>query len=324
MSGYKRLLSLLLVSITVISTVFAGSCGNEKKDDDVYGFAVCYIDVGEGDCIFVNFPDGKKMLIDSGTKSSRNYKKITSVLDGYGTRTIDYFIVTHPDGDHVGNAKDLLSNYDVSTAYIPYIKDSSLLIEFSAFESKLNEKGTKTKISKIFETVTGENYYLAFLSPKEENQPDSSYYIYNRTTEPTKIETNNLSPIIYLEYNGIRFVFTGDSGTAQEKLVIENNKLGIYSKRLGKGRVNLESVDFYKVSHHGDDDANSLEFISLLTPKNAVISVGGDNYYGHPSSGTLKNLITVNEECNILRTDVNGNITVLVDGNGNVTVQKEA
>lgn len=333
MEQKKKALCPIILFIT-FCCVFLGSCTSEYKtknqigieegNNSISGFSVEYIDVGEGDCIFIYFGDGKTMLIDSGNKSEKISERIISHIENKNVEKIDFFVLTHPDGDHVGNAVDIINRFDIGLVYIPYIVNTDKLVLYSNVLSLIKQKKIQTKISSQFEKISGEEYLLMFLSPLDPSINYSSYLDYNLTEEPTKLQINNLSPIIYLNYNGVKFIFTGDSGKSQEKIVIDTNKVGLYNKACSneKYKVILENIDFLKVSHHGGDDANSKEFLNLLSAKNAVISVGGNNFYGHPSTETLINILQANQSCNILRTDLDGSITVEVNRYGRVLIEK--
>jgi competence protein ComEC len=128
---------------------------------------------------------------------------------------------------------------------------------------------------------------------------------------------------VYLEYKGVRFLFTGDNSSQKEQKLINDYKSGAIERFLFNKEVtvNLESIDFLKVAHHGSDDSTCADFLALTRPKNAIISVGGNNIYGHPSTSTLVKLEVANENVNVLRTDVKGTISVMVNKQGIVNVQ---
>lgn len=286
-------------------------------------FSVNFIDVGEGDAIFINFNDGKTMLIDCGEKSQRNYNAVKRFLEAYTDGALDYLVLTHPDGDHVGNAAALLKEYEVKTAFVPFIVNPERFELFNSAFTAMENGGTEIIYSATYLTVCGEDYYAAFLSPDGKDAEDSAYTDINSRPEPSADEINAVSPIIYLDYKGVRFVFTGDAGFSQEQVALNNVRLGLINRVLsakGKSPVNLFNVDFLKVSHHGSADASGAEFLRELVPQNAVISVGGNNGYNHPATATLSRIHNANADCRILRTDAEGNISVFVDANGKAEI----
>ena len=97
---------------------------NDMPDNEPYtGFVVNYLDVGQGDAIFIRLPDGVTMLIDCGINNETNVATIEKFFTDYKITKIDHFVLTHPDLDHIGNAEFILNNYTVNTVYIPYINN---------------------------------------------------------------------------------------------------------------------------------------------------------------------------------------------------------
>lgn len=260
------------------------------SEDDL---KIHYIDVGQGDAIFIELPDQKNMMIDAGPNSSSmeliNY--INNVIFSEKSEDIDYFILTHSDEDHVGGATKILNEFDISTIYRPKIytsteeHPSTALIKdtktYKSFIAAMNSETDDIIISQAGLTISGEGYTFTFYSP-----------IANDYSEP-----NNYSPIIILEYNGKKFMFTGDAETA-----IEDDEISTYS-------IDMD-VDVLKVGHHGSSGASSTAFLNKITPEYAVISCGEGNKYNHPHEETLTRLENVGAE--VLRTDLSGSIMFFV------------
>lgn len=300
--------------------------GGDFKDDFEYrgGFSVHYLDVGQGDAILVRFADGKTLLIDCGENNERNLKTIERYVDAYATDgTLNYLLLTHPDSDHVGNAVEILTDYQVETAFIPYLLQPENFNPYYAAYSLIKEKGIKTLYSEVGKSVCGDDYYMIMLSPDANGTDGSAYAEINSSAEPSADAINNVSPIIYLDYNGVRFIFTGDAGFSQEKVALNNVDTGFadrFLKNQGKAPVNLTDIDFLKVSHHGATDASGDEFLQRITPKNAIVSVG-ENFYGHPETETLARILAANENCNLYSTSEYGTVSVFVNDNGKSTVK---
>lgn len=323
MNGIIRRVKAAVSFFLILFCLNFAACVKSSEDFIVYDcFSVNFLDVGEGDAIFINFNDGNTMLIDCGEKSDKNFTTIKRYINAYSCGTLDYLVLTHPDSDHVGNAADILDRYDVKTAYIPYLLQPENFSAYYPAYLKIAEKGIG-KVSAAGGVISGEDYYAVFLSPNAQGTTDSAYGAVNSSDTPSKSDINNVSPIIYLEYKGVRFVFTGDAGVSQEKVAINNVKTGII-KRYIKRDINLTGIDFLKVSHHGAADESGEEFLKALTPKNAVISVGGENYYGHPAGETLSRIKEASPDCKIYLTSENGTVSVLVEGSGNIAVKTAA
>ena len=315
-----RVVSALL--LTALSFMFIYGCDNTESEEIpvTVGFSVHFIDVGNGDSIFVRLPDGKNMLIDCGANQNDNLQNIKRVLDTYSVKTIDYLVLTHPDIDHVGNAESIIKSYQVKRAYIPNVYNIEEYPRFDKAVDALRESSAEIKYSSLGDGVLQDDYVIAFLSPCSSSLGDP-YGDFNKTPTPTDSEINDLSPIIYLEYANVKFLFTGDAGVNQERLVLTNYEVGLYTQAF-YGRVNLSNIDFLKVAHHGANGSTSKDLLDEIMPTNAIISVGGDNVYGHPSSVILNRLYENNENMNVLRTDVYGNISVSVDEDGQYQINK--
>jgi len=325
---YKRrifglLLSLVFVLLSVGCNSSSPSSDQPQIDDvsNVKAFAVHYLDVGQGDSIFIKFNDDKNMLIDTGDRDGlgRNYQFIEQYLINNGVANIDYLVLTHPDMDHIGNAKKIIEKFGVSEAFLPYIAQDLMgdYPDYKEVYDLLINESVKITYSDCYQKIKGEDYSLAFLSPMPKGFSNSSYDAFNAVLVADADLINNLSPIMYLEVQGSRFLFTGDAGKSQEQLVVDNYKAGLYQTIFAKHYIDvkLEEIDCLKIGHHGGDDSSGNEFLQLLTPKTAIISVGGNNYYGHPKSEVLERLFLANETCSLYRTDYHGTITVCLNQN---------
>lgn len=324
--------------ISIITLVFAvvfSLCGCSGVDDtnvddqieyreNTGEFSVHYLDVGQGDAIFIHFPDGKNMMIDSGDGSEKSLQYISGFMSEFGVDKIDYLMLTHPMQDHQGGMLTLLTDYTVENMYIPYVIKPENFPTFNSIVNFANQKQVNTIISQSYKNFKGEDYAVGILTPYPFNYPnvESSYKGIN-SAFPSDNDVNNVSPMVYVTYKSIRFLFTGDAGVSQEKILVDNhlafkqmfNSLGI--------ELNLINIDFLKVSRHGSANANSYDFLTFIKPKNAVISVGGANNYGLPATEMLSNLADASPAHNLYRTDVLGTISVYVSQSAEVRVQTD-
>lgn len=312
------IIALITISFCFIGKLFNKDIGSVNNPPtlpyDNFSFAVYYLDVGQGDCIYIRFPDGKNMLIDTGEENYTNEKYLQEFFTSKKINRLDYFLLTHTDIDHIGNAYYFLDNFQIGKMFVPYVSPPLMeyIPDFKALMQKVTEKQIDYSISDYTYSITGKGYALAFLSPLPLGVPgDSAYDDLNSTLLPSNAQLNNVSPIIYLECFGARFVFTGDAQSKSERVVVERYKSGLYNHlHKDKVQVNLENIDYLKLGHHGSEDASCNDFLSLLKPKNVIISVGGDNYYGHPSSDVFMRLDELNLDYGLYRTDTNGTICV--------------
>lgn len=326
----NRIIAIIVLTATVLSLCACAKDGSLFKNGYTEserailnnGFSAHFIDVGEGDCSVIKFPDGKILMIDAGSDNEKIYKKIKSVLNELAVQKIDYLVLSHPDTEHVGNAGRLISDFTVGTVYMPNIKEENreYFPEFSAVYQR--ENAFTTVNPKLYDYIAGESYFFAFLSPDFHGDYYAALNTGENITEEIK---DDVSPIIYLEYAGVRFILSSDARATAEQRIVEDYASTAYKNIFGmRGiTIDLEDVDFYKTASHGDNKSNSEEFLNLLKPKRAVISVGGGNYKGHPSFAVLNRLLSVREGCELYRTDYFGTVSVLVDGNGEITLKKE-
>lgn len=311
----------LLLSFLIFLTSFtACNCQSEimygeKVNAKQADFSVHYIDVGQGDCFFINFPDGKNLLIDSGKVSKTNFSKIKAYLDEYGCEKLDYLVLTHPDENHIGNALSIIENYSIGLVYLPYLVFPEDFPSYFKIINELNTKQIKTETSMVGKNFSGEDYFFGFLTPLGKDNMDSSYNDFNFAQEYTSRQLDDISPIMYLEYKDVSFIFCSDAGQSQEKIVMEYQKLGIYDIMFNS-KVDVANVDYLCLSSHGGGGCSSQEFLSMVNAKNVVVSVGGENYEGCPSTSVLERLDAVKNDYNFYRTDVCGTISVFVGQDG--------
>lgn len=299
------------------------------------------LDVGQGDCIYVQLPDGKDMVIDCANyNDDGEYEKKTfDYLDKYiEDDTVEYLMLTHCDSDHVYFMDELLERYQVEKLFMPNVlavpgttsKDKKALqdqidaLDTSRFTDK-DTVGTITYAEFFIAALTEPDceivlnvdpdantnsiiieettYRLVFYCPTQEYYDD-----YGLNTAERK---NAISPIGILEYNNRKIMLTGDSNEINEPLVM--------------ARTGKIDCDVLKVGHHGSETSTSNAFLDEYTFEYAIISCNSyGNKFNHPRQATLDRLKSHNIE--VYRTDNNGNIVVSVDKDGNlkITTQKES
>ena len=231
---------------------------------------IYFIDVGQGDCTVIKINNSKKaIMIDSGGNlySDIIFSKIIPFLKQKGIEMIDTLILTHGDYDHMGASLSLIENFKVENVVFNLGEYNELELELiKLLEIK------DIEYSKAYECVQVNDIRLEFLLTKEYD------------------EENDNSIVIYSNINGLRMLLMGDAGIEVEEKLIE--------------KYNLQSVDLLKVGHHGSKTSSSKIFIDSVSPKYAIISVGENNRYGHPSDSVMENL----NVSKVYRTDMDGNI----------------
>lgn len=280
---FKKLSALFLFFICII--FFLSNC-NIKKDSPLNPklLQVHYIDVNQGDSILIQV-NNKNMLIDSGPRESRT--SLINYLKKLNISKIDYLIATHPHEDHIGNMAYIIKNFNTKSFYAPKIQSNSKCFE----EIILALKKRNLKINILDSTTNsinlGEGTKLDIYTEKV-----------NSSSTNKDINLNNYSPLIHLDYGDTSFLFTGDLEKDGEQSILSTN-------------CSLKST-VLKVGHHGSSSSTSENFLKSISPSLAIISVGKDNPYGHPHNETINLLTKYNIP--ILRTDLNGTITLYSDG----------
>lgn len=294
---------------------------------------VHFIDVGQGDCILILFPDGKDMLIDCGNKSSGySFDETAEYLDTYITDdTLDYIMLTHGDEDHVEYLDNILEMYQVNNIFMPNIlaapngtgaSSVELREQIDAIDDEKIAMFTDPDV--LTSNMYAEFFVAAFNEPDcnvmlnidpsstensivitdEANTYRLAFYCptqeyYNESNLNSAEKKNAVSPIGILEYNGFRIVLTGDSNEINEPLFVD---------RIG-GELDC---DVLKVGHHGSETSSTEEFLNAIDCEYAVISCKADgNTFYHPRQATLDRF--VERDMTIYRTDNNGNIVLTVN-----------
>ncbi|MEK9185669.1 MAG: ComEC/Rec2 family competence protein, partial [Patescibacteria group bacterium] len=250
---------------------------------------VVFLNVGQGDAIFIEAPSGNQMLIDGGPGKSV-LRELSKVMPFYD-RSIDAVLATHADQDHVGGLPDVLRRYKVN-----YFFETGNPGPSSSYE-ELKAMIEKLKIERLearrgMAVDLGDGVILEILFPDRDS---------------TGMETNMSSIVARLVFGESVFLLTGDSPIAIERYLVSLENQGSPLRQNGqqRGPLILES-DVLKAGHHGSKTSTSPEFVSAVSPKYGIISAGLDNRYGHPTAEVLETLTKASVQ--ILRTDRNGRI----------------
>ncbi len=241
---------------------------------------VYFIDVGQADSILIKNEE-HSMLIDAG--NNEDGVKLVNYLNELNVNNLDYVIATHAHEDHIGGMDDIINNFDVDKFFMP-----DVLTTTKTFEDVLDALENNDMTYNTFE----ENQEFSF-----GNANVKILYVGN-----DKNDLNDTSIVMKITYYNNSFLFTGDISSKVEKKILNKD---------------LKS-DVLKVAHHGSDYSSTDEFLDLVDPKYAVISVGKNNIYKHPAESTLLKLNDRNIK--IYRTDTSGTIIMNSDGN-NITIK---
>lgn len=243
---------------------------------------VAFLDVGQGDAVFIEAPNGNQMLIDGGPGTAV-LSPLSEMMPFYD-RTIDVVLATHPDADHIGGLPEVLRRYDVDTFLDPGVSSDTGV--YQALVQSIGLAGVEYVVARSGMTIgLGGGVILEILFP-------------NRDMEGA--DTNDASIVAKLIYGNTSFLLTGDSPQKIEKYLVSID---------GK---NLD-VDVLKAGHHGSKTSTSAAFLGYTSPDYAIISAGKNNRYGHPHEEVMARLreFLIPQ---ILRTDEEGTIVLKSDG----------
>jgi competence protein ComEC len=242
---------LIVVNFFIWSAVFSEERAGE--------LTVAFLDVGVGDSIYIEAPNGNKMLIDGGP--DRSVVRALSQMMSFHDRTIDVLVATHPDKDHIGGLVDVLKNYEVkmivttgatSTTDTDYVFEQAILDE-----KKSGATGVVAKRGVVIELSEGVSFTI----------------LYPLTVRP-KEPSNDTSIVGILSYGTESFMLTGDAPQKVEKYLV-----GADGKKL--------KATVLKLGHHGSKTSSSESFLGYVSPDYTVISTAKKNRYGHPNKEVI-------------------------------------
>ena len=239
---------------------------------------VHFIDVGQADSILIKSSADTAILIDGG--NGPDGPNVVNYLKSQQVKELTAVIATHPHEDHIGGLAAVIKSFPVKAVYLP--NASTTTKTFDDFISAVTSSGAKRIQAKAGVTLDVPGLKGQFLAPSGSGYED----------------LNNYSAVLSLTFGNIVFLFTGDAEEISENEMLKTGQ-------------NVKA-DVLKVGHHGSSSSTSSAFLKAVSPKYAIISVGADNDYGHPTESTLLNLSGAGVR--LFRTDQEGTIVATCDG----------
>lgn len=259
-----------------------GSIFNVVLRKNASKLKIVFLDIGQGDSIFIESPTGNQILIDGGP--NRSVLSALGRIMSFYDKNIDAIIATHPDADHVGGFSSIVNNYSVDEYFNNGATTDTGV--FKQLQDEIERNKIKTDVLRSGEIVDlGGGAILKILWPE---------------SEPKGKDTNSYSIITELYYGKTKILLTGDAPTFVENKILSEYKDVIKS-------------DILKVAHHGSKNSLSESFLSFVNPTYSVISAGLNNRYGHPHKAVTDYLQSIHT--NILKTYESGDIIFESDGN---------
>lgn len=243
-------------------------------------FQVHFVDVGQGDCSLI-ICDGEAMLIDAGDNDKGT--RVQKYLKDQGISNLKYVIGTHPDSDHIGGLDVIIYKFSCENILMP--EASSDTKTYLDVLSAIKSKGYKV-------TTVGQGDTYSLGSATFEVLSPIKGYPYE--------EDNNNSIVLRLDYYNNSFLFMGDAEYQPQQVMIYDDDINV-------------KADVIRVAHHGANTGYMKGFYDEVDPKYAIISCGKGNKYGHPHFKALNDF--KNRGVNVFRTDEQGSIIAVSDGN---------
>jgi len=242
---------------------------------------VYFLDIGQGDAIYIRAPGGHDMLVDGGP-GPIVIRRLSEVMPFYD-RSIDVVIETHPDADHIGGLPSVMKRFHVGLFMEPGVESGN------AIDDEIRRVRDEEKIDHV----------LARRGMRVDIGGGASFDILYPNRDVSHLETNTASIVGQVHYGSTTVMLTGDSPK-----VVETALVRFYG--------NMLKSDVLKAGHHGSHTSSGEEYVRTVSPKYAVISAGLNNRYGHPHKEVVDLFNTLNIP--MLRTYELGTIEFLSDG----------
>lgn len=254
-------------------------------------FVVWFLDVSQGDGIYIETPERLRILIDGGSSDEKKLYQYTLLpfLQYQGVSSLDFVVVTHPDEDHISGIKELLQKHEVyvGTLLLPDIQEEWQDEAYQELITLAREQGVEVDMISRGDRLQQGQLALTCLYPYKGIHPQ---------------DRNSYSVVLDIRYGNSSMLFTGDIEEEGETYLVR------------EGLQNAAGYDVLKVAHHGSRNSTTESFLERVNPRIAVISCGEGNFYGHPHQETLERLEQVGSR--IYVTAESGAVCVRMDEKG--------
>lgn len=257
MKRSSRILAVVLALLTLLALCIWYAALTEDRRGLL---TVSFLDIGQGDAIFIDAPSGNQALIDGGPADGGILRRLSAVMPWYD-RSIDVVIPTHPDADHIAGLIDVLARYQVGLIlHSSVLGDTKTFAAFNAAVAREEKSGAQDLTAVRGQVIDlGGGAELHVLSP-DRSLPHA--------------DTNDACVVTKLTYGNTAFMLPCDAPQGVEEYLVA----------LGTSTL---KADVLKAGHHGSKTASAPVFVGYVAPTYAVYSRGCNNKYGHPNPETI-------------------------------------
>ncbi len=288
---------LLILNLVLIIFIYQNRGCNKYEDK------IVFIDVGQGDAIYIENKFGQNILIDTGNRDSGVLKQIQKIRLCYKTH-IDNLILTHPDQDHIGEAyklikKGLIKNV-VHNGFLNINQSQESLTE-NDLENVIRVKKIKTQDMVLNPVLNMPGFDIKFLYPFSATYQD-------KKGKSKNVDDNDYSIVLKLSYASTSFMLTGDAPIKVEKEII--NK---YCDKKATSTCSILKSDVLKLGHHGSKNSSGIDFLNKVNADDYIVSAGKNNKYHHPNEETIYRVFLNKKDSRIRETSLGGNIVYVLN-----------
>jgi competence protein ComEC len=274
----------LLASLLFALSLLSSACGSLSGQGSLGGaspppsgsLSVSFIDVGQGDGVLVQ-AGSEEYLIDAGR--AEEGPNVVDFLRSRGVDDLEGIVVSNPDADHIGGFLDVFDAFEVERVYAS--GDPKGTLTYNTFLRAAGEEGSRLEVVRAGRLMDWGGVRADVIAP-----PPGELFS----------ETNDNSVAILLTYGTARILLAGDAEAREEEYMAGSPYTG--------------ALTILKVTHHGSSTSSTPLFLSRFPPKVAVIQVGADNPYGHPTPETLARLHRTGAR--VFRNDEHGDVIVTI------------
>ena len=280
---YKYNIFYLTLGVLIILNICLGFFIYINRGCNVHRNMVAFLNIGQGDAIYIENKSGESILIDTGNKDSGVLKQIQRVTSCYKVH-INTMILTHPDQDHIGEAVNLIQK-----GYVDHIVHNGFLNM-----NQQQENQTENDLEKIIQTKRILTQDMV-VDPNFDFTDFDLQFLYPTTTpymdkkgKGKNVDDNDYSAVLKLTHNHFSFMLMGDAPIKAEKEMI--------SQYCSKDICPTLQSNVLKLGHHGSKNSSGIDFLKKVDAQDYIVSAGLNNKYHHPNEETLYRVKLLNKK----------------------------